>query len=143
MYAAHFGFRSEPFSLTPDPAFLYRSSGHSEALAALRIAIEARRGLAVLVGEVGTGKTTVLYSLLHELEGNVKTAYLSNTRLPFVDLLRLAVEISPQRLHREYFSQSCPAADVTWKLEHFDKALIPCDQMAGTIKYTKAFTDVL
>src|SRR5262245_11871001 len=91
MYTGHFHLRSEPFSLTPDPAFLYLSPGHAEALAALKVGLEGRRGLMVMVGEVGMGKTTILYSLLTELGEGIKTAYVSNTKLPFDDLLRQAL----------------------------------------------------
>jgi type II secretory pathway predicted ATPase ExeA len=91
MYTGHFYLRSEAFSLTPDPAFLYLSPGHAEALAALKIGLEGRRGLMVMVGEVGMGKTTILYSLLTELGEGIKTAYISNTKLPFDDLLRQAL----------------------------------------------------
>jgi general secretion pathway protein A len=91
MYTGHFHLRSEPFSLTPDPAFLYLSPGHAEALAGLKVGLEGRRGLMVVVGEVGMGKTTVLYSLLTELGEGIKTAYISNTKLPFDDILRQAL----------------------------------------------------
>lgn len=91
MYAAHFGLAVEPFSLTPDPAFLYLSPDHAEALAGLKIGLESRRGLMLMVAEVGMGKTTLLYSILHQLGPHVHTAYLSNTRLSFDDLLRQAL----------------------------------------------------
>ncbi|HEY2386237.1 MAG TPA: AAA family ATPase [Candidatus Binatia bacterium] len=91
MYTGHFHLRSEAFSLTPDPAFLYLSPGHAEALAGLKVGLEGRRGLMVVVGEVGMGKTTVLYSLLTELGEGIKTAYISNTKLPFDDILRQAL----------------------------------------------------
>ena len=88
MYWQHFGLSAEPFSLTPDPAFLYMSEGHGEALAALKLGLLERRGLLAMIGEVGTGKTTLLYSLLAGLEAEIKTAYVSNTRLSFDDILR-------------------------------------------------------
>jgi general secretion pathway protein A len=91
MYTDHFHLSAEAFSLTPDPAFLYLSPGHAEALAALKIGLEGRRGLMVMVGEVGMGKTTLLYSLLSGLGEGIKTAYISNTTLPFTDLLRQAL----------------------------------------------------
>jgi general secretion pathway protein A len=91
MYAQHFGLRVEAFSLTPDPAFLYLSPAHGEALAALKVGLECRRGLLAMVGEVGTGKTTLLYSLLSELGAGIRTAYITNTRLSFDDLLRQAL----------------------------------------------------
>jgi len=91
MYAAHFGLRTEPFSLTPDPSFFYLSPDHAEALAGLKIGLENRRGLMLMVAEVGMGKTTLLYSMLDQLDPQVHTAYLSNTRLSFDDLLRQAL----------------------------------------------------
>jgi len=91
MYAEHFGLRTEAFALTPDPAFLYRSPDHAEALAALKIGLEGRRGLMLMIGEVGMGKTTLLYSLLSELGAEIHTAYISNTRLSFDDILRQAL----------------------------------------------------
>src|SRR5215813_11907389 len=91
MYAGHFGLSAEPFSLTPDPAFLYLSPGHREALAALKVGLLRRCGMMLMTGEVGSGKTTLLYALLSEIEPNVRTAYVANTRVSFVDLLRLAL----------------------------------------------------
>jgi general secretion pathway protein A len=91
MYASHFGLRTEPFSLTPDPSFLYLSPDHAEALAGLKIGLENRRGLMLMIAEVGMGKTTLLYSMLDQLDPQVHTAYLSNTRLSFDDLLRQAL----------------------------------------------------
>jgi general secretion pathway protein A len=91
MYAPHFGLRSEPFSLTPDPAFLYLSPDHAEALAGLKIGLENRRGLMLMIAEVGMGKTTLLYSMLDQLDPQVHTAYLSNTRLSFDELLQQAL----------------------------------------------------
>ena len=91
MYAPHFGLRSEPFSLTPDPAFFYLSPDHAEALAGLKIGLENRRGLMLMIAEVGMGKTTLLYSMLDQLDPQVHTAYLSNTRLSFDELLQQAL----------------------------------------------------
>ncbi|MGH7789626.1 MAG: ExeA family protein, partial [Candidatus Binatia bacterium] len=91
MYSEHFHLHREPFSLSPDPAFLYASPDHAEALAALRIALQSRRGLTTLTGEVGTGKTTLLYTLLSDLGPTVHTAYLANTRLSFDALLQQAL----------------------------------------------------
>jgi type II secretory pathway predicted ATPase ExeA/phage tail protein X len=91
MYAEHFGLAAEAFALTPDPGFFYSGPDHMEALAGVKLMIEAQRGLAVVVGEVGTGKTTLLYNLLSDLGPSVRTAYLSNSRLSFAELLRLAL----------------------------------------------------
>lgn len=91
MYAEHFGLAAEAFSLTPDPGFFFSGPDHVEALAGVKLAIEGRRGLAVVVGEVGTGKTTLLYSLLAGLGASVRTAYVANSRLDFTQLLRMAL----------------------------------------------------
>ena len=82
-----FHLTGDPFALTPDPAFLYLSEVHAEALAGLKLGIWERRGLLVMTGEVGTGKTTLAYSLLSQLDSQVETAYLSNTLLSFEEIL--------------------------------------------------------
>jgi len=91
-YARHFGLSREAFALSPDPHFLWSSPEHAEALAALEVGLRTRRGLMVMVAEVGMGKTTVLHSLLARLGDDVRTAYLTNTRLPFDGLLRQALD---------------------------------------------------
>jgi general secretion pathway protein A len=60
MYKAFFGLTSNPFNLSPDPSFLYRSPFHEEALANLIYGVTSRKGFIMLTGEVGTGKTTLL-----------------------------------------------------------------------------------
>lgn len=86
-----FQLTGDPFTLTPDPAFLYQSDGHAEALAGLKLGIWERRGLMVMIGEVGTGKTTLVYSLLSNLDPDIETAYLSNTLLSFEEILASAL----------------------------------------------------
>jgi general secretion pathway protein A len=82
MYNAFFGFRESPFNLSPDPAFLYRSSQHEEALANLTYGVESRKGFIVLSGEVGTGKTTMLECLRDHLESRgIPFSFICNTRL--------------------------------------------------------------
>ena len=63
MYKAFFGFAENPFNMSPDPSFLFRSSQHEEALANLIYGVQSRKGFVVLTGEVGTGKTTMLECL--------------------------------------------------------------------------------
>jgi general secretion pathway protein A len=63
MYNAFFGFSQNPFNMSPDPSFLFRSSQHEEALANLIYGVQSRKGFIVLTGEVGTGKTTMLECL--------------------------------------------------------------------------------
>jgi len=82
MYNAFFGFRENPFNLSPDPAFLYRSPQHEEALANLIYGVHSRKGFIVLTGEVGTGKTTMLECLRDYLESQyVEFAFIFNSRI--------------------------------------------------------------
>jgi general secretion pathway protein A len=82
MYNAFFGFRENPFNLSPDPAFLYRSPQHEEALANLIYGVHSRKGFIVLTGEVGTGKTTMLECLRDYLESQfVEFAFVFNSRI--------------------------------------------------------------
>ena len=82
MYNAFFGFKESPFSLSPDPAFFYRSQQHEEALANLVYGVQSRKGFIVLSGEVGTGKTTMLECLRDYLESQyIEFAYVFNSRI--------------------------------------------------------------
>jgi general secretion pathway protein A len=82
MYNAFFGFKESPFNLTPDPAFLYRSRQHEEALANLIYGVHSRKGFVVLTGEVGTGKTTMLECLQDFLAAqHIDFAFLFNSRI--------------------------------------------------------------
>ncbi|MDQ3775151.1 MAG: AAA family ATPase [Pseudomonadota bacterium] len=87
MYLAHFGLREAPFSLTPDPRFLYLGERHREGLAHLRYGLEDGGGFVQLTGEIGTGKTTLCRALLAELPGHLDVALLLNPRVSEVDLL--------------------------------------------------------
>ena len=91
IWREQFHLTGDPFSLTPDPSFLFLSDGHAEALAGLKLGIWERRGLMVMIGEVGTGKTTLIYSLLSHLDPEIETAYLSNTLLSFEEILHGAL----------------------------------------------------
>ena len=82
MYNAFFGITDNPFNLSPDPAFLYRSAQHEEALANLIYGVQSRKGFIVLTGEVGTGKTTMLECLREYLESQyIEFAFLFNSRI--------------------------------------------------------------
>jgi len=103
MYLRHYGFRRMPFDNTPDPSLFFKSPRHSEALAALLYAVRARKGLAVLTGEVGAGKTTVARVLLGGLEPDALTAVLTHTHLTSTQLLQAigeAVGIDTRELGR-------------------------------------------
>ena len=82
MYNAFFGLKENPFNLSPDPRFLYRSAQHEEALANLIYGVQSRKGFIVLSGEVGTGKSTLLECLRNFLAAQlVEFAYVFNSRL--------------------------------------------------------------
>jgi general secretion pathway protein A len=76
MYERHFGFREEPFGVTPDPKFLYCSAQHAEALAALHYGLAEGRGILVLTAGPGRGKTTLLYRLLEHWRDRAEVAFL-------------------------------------------------------------------
>ena len=82
IYNAYFGFSENPFNISPDPEFLYRSPQHEEALANLTYGVRSRRGFIVLTGEVGTGKTTMLECLRDILDAQrTEFAFIFNSRL--------------------------------------------------------------
>jgi general secretion pathway protein A len=87
MYLSHFGLREPPFSITPDPRFLYMSARHREALAHLVYGVGQHGGFVQLTGEVGTGKTSVCRCLLEQLPSHVDLALVLNPRLSPVELL--------------------------------------------------------
>src|SRR5438132_7723293 len=89
MYNNYFGFSVSPFSVTPDPGFFYTNPVYQEAYANLRYGIEAKKGFIVITGEVGTGKTTLLRKLMHNLEGTIDSVFIFNTYLNFTELLQV------------------------------------------------------
>lgn len=89
MYTKYFGFKEKPFTLTPNPRFIFLSRHHKEAFAHLLYGINSHYGFIELIGEVGTGKTTVLRTLLGQLQDkNYRTALIFNPSLTGVELLR-------------------------------------------------------
>ena len=86
MYEEYFGLVSAPFSIAPDPQYLYMSNRHREALAHLLYGIE-NNGFILLTGEIGTGKTTVCRCLLEQLPENVDTAFIINPKVNAQELL--------------------------------------------------------
>jgi general secretion pathway protein A len=87
MFTSYFSLREQPFHTTPDPRFFYANPGHTEAYASLLYGIRERKGCIALVGEAGTGKTTLLRRVMQELEPTVHTAFFYNTTLTFDELL--------------------------------------------------------
>ena len=87
MYCEHFGLKENPFSIVPDPRYLYMSSAHREAMAHLLFALRGEGCFALLTGEVGTGKTLVCRCLLEQLPKEVQVALIINPRLTVNELL--------------------------------------------------------
>jgi general secretion pathway protein A len=81
MYKEFYGLRELPFALTPDPRFIYFTPSHTEAMANLHYGIESGKGLIVVTGEVGTGKTTILRWMMQRLDRTVLVGYIFNPRL--------------------------------------------------------------
>ena len=81
MYAEFYGLKELPFALTPDPRFIYFTPSHTEVMANLHYGIESGKGLVVVTGEVGTGKTTILRWMMQRLDRSVLVAYIFNPRL--------------------------------------------------------------
>lgn len=88
MYTAHYGLREKPFSLTPDPRYLFLSASHREALAHVLYGIDQGEGFISVTGEVGTGKTTLCRTLIDRLTPETELAYLFNPALDPDELLR-------------------------------------------------------
>lgn len=101
MYTAYFGLSANPFDLSPDPAFFYRSEQHEEALANLIYGVQSRKGFIVLTGEAGTGKTTMLECLRDVLDSqHIEFAFLFNSRITsdqFFEMVAYDLNLNCQR----------------------------------------------
>ncbi len=96
MYLSYYGLNEQPFSISPDPRFLYLSEVHREGLANLTYGVAQRKGFVVITGEVGTGKTTLIHALLADVPQKVRVAFISNptlTREEFFFLLADAYKL--------------------------------------------------
>ncbi len=87
MYKEYFGLKEPPFSIAPDPNYLYMSDNHREALAHLLYGINSDNGFVLLTGDVGTGKTTVCRCLLQQLPENSNVAFILNPKVTVDELL--------------------------------------------------------
>ncbi len=92
MYTDFYNLKEKPFEITPDPRFLYLSDSHREGLAHLIYAVNGSKGFTVITGEVGTGKTVLVQTLLSKLNGKTRTAYLFNPKLGPTDFLNFICE---------------------------------------------------
>ena len=92
MYNDYFGLKEPPFSIAPNPQYLFMSPRHREALAHLLYGIQSDGGFILLTGEVGTGKTTVCRCLLEQIPEDVDTAYILNPKQTAQELLATACD---------------------------------------------------
>lgn len=107
MYTNYFGLTEAPFSIAPDPRFLYLSDQHREALAHLLYGVNSNGGFVLLTGEVGTGKTTVSRCLLEQMPENAEVAYILNPKYSVMGLLSaicddLGIDYSPSSEMKDY-----------------------------------------
>ncbi len=119
MYLSFYGLAEKPFSITPDPRYLFLSGRHAEALAHLVYGIDEAGGFIQLTGEVGTGKTTVIRSLLARAPQNAELALILNPRMEDAEFIltgvrgarhRRARRRARQRQGTQRHPQSLPAA---------------------------------
>ena len=87
MYTDFYGLSEKPFSLLPDPDYLYLGSKHERALTLLRSSLESQTGFSIICGDAGTGKTTLIHHLLNELDGTTTVGLISNPHPSFGELL--------------------------------------------------------
>ena len=107
MYQHYFGLAEAPFSIAPDPRYLYLSQRHQEALAHLLYGVSGDGGFVLLTGEVGAGKTTVCRCLLQQIPASCDVAYIFNPKLTVAELLStICVE----------FGIACPAGNTSVKV---------------------------
>ena len=92
MYEEYFGFTEKPFSLTPDPKYLFKSASHASAFELLQYAIRRREGFVVITGDIGTGKTTLCRAILEQIDKKTFTALVLNPFLAEEDLLRVILQ---------------------------------------------------
>jgi len=92
MYCKYYGLKERPFNVTSDPAFFFSSKKHKEAISHLLYGVSQRKGIIVLTGEIGTGKTTICRFFLNQIGENVKTAFILNPTFSEVQLLESIIK---------------------------------------------------
>ena len=92
MYKKFYGFSEDPFTLNPDPRFLYLAISHWKALSSMMSGIKEKKRLILITGAVGVGKTILIHALLKDLTEKIKTAFIFNPRLDFKNLLQTVLQ---------------------------------------------------
>jgi general secretion pathway protein A len=120
MYENYYRFNEKPFSLTPDPKFFFLSKHHQGAMDHMLYGISQREGFMSIVGDVGTGKTTLCRCLLDRLDNNIQVALILNPMLSDMDLLRTCVhdlEVKPTSVFAENTMSGSPSLEVDFSEE--------------------------
>ncbi len=128
MYREHFGLKLKPFSITPDPKFLYMSPGHKEALAHLLYGLKEGSGFVVITGEVGTGKTTILNAFLLKLPPRIPKVVIKNPHINPENLYFLlgeAIGMPEEKRSRSYIN------DFEERLKTMGGAVLIVDESQG------------
>jgi len=132
-YEPHFGLKEKPFSLSADPRFLYRSPAHAPAFEELLTGIRRREGLIVLTGEIGTGKTTLIRSVLQHLDRRTFTAFVPDPFVSREDLLKMLLVdfgvVSLTDLKRGSLA-GASRPDLSYPLYEFLDSLVPLQAFA-------------
>ena len=121
MYAPFFGLKHEPFSIAPDPRYLFMSERHREALAHLLYGVKGGGGgFVMLTGEIGAGKTTVCRCLLEQIPTNCNVAYIFNPKLTSIELLKTVCD----EFHVPYPTRSSGRATAKEYLDPLNRFLL-------------------
>ena len=92
MYLDHYSLTHRPFSISPDPRFLWLGEKHAEALSTLKFGILDNKGFLLITGEIGTGKTTLIKSLVKQIDAEVTLAIISDPRLTLIDFYNILLK---------------------------------------------------
>ena len=92
MYQKYFNLKENPFNITADPEYFFSSNKHTEAFSHLEYGIQQRKGIILITGEIGTGKTTVIRTLLNRLDKETKTAFILHPNFSDTQLMKMILK---------------------------------------------------
>ena len=113
MYCQFYGLKERPFNVTSDPAFFFSSKKHKEAISHLLYGVSQRKGIILLTGEIGTGKTTICRFFLNQVAKNIKTAFILNPAFSETQLLESIIK------DFGIYPKSKSKLDMVWELNNF------------------------